>query len=1466
MRFANEEEFKKFYFGLSDPAEQIRELAKWRKFQSEIVSTFIDQIKLVANDQYTEIDHFILELLQNADDNEYIDGTSPTVWIELHEDRLILKNNEVGFSDKNVFAVTYAAASTKTREKTASTYIGEKGIGFKSVFAVAETIDIHSGSFDFQLRNDEFIIPHLLIPKNHRGTHIELKFRQSKTDIASVLSGRLAQVAEGSQQFLLFLQKLERLEIDNRLTGIKTVIEALRDEQAGYYLIQQDGKAQSLLKIASEKLIPAETVQTRYEAVKEDLPRETVLAVPMPEAGAPPLLTGLLFCYLPTRIKTGLPIHIQVDGKTTTNRENLQEFGSSEWNRLLFAGMDDDLVKAYRQMAGLDALRTCLPAYWPDFDEPVASGNRDFDELLTRFAEKLSNEAVVLDRHGQFRKPTDVRLVPQAWSQWLAEEKYEVALSTDDQAIAFVDPAWAKNYRAQVKGIGVPELTVAEIVTALSAGAPAALKHESEDEIRQFLSQLMDAVKYRTDLQAKLGKCEIFPVRKADENLWATASKKLFVTHSDSPKIDIGRNISVVDPRFTYSPGGRSSSTEEGRALREFNSKFRRFLEDDLELPVFSDVELLKQTVIAELKACRKLDIAEIEARKRVTDLWRQAYTRIWRRRKTIIKNTSEEEWAKLLEELKKCPISTRAGGKGKWKLGVVELSFLAKPFVPDSPVEQIYGATEAPIIKLEILAGRGRKGRKKGKANTGVNWEEWAGFLRELDAEEGPYFVDEKLPAWEHSGQEHVGEVNDEFPLLKAAIDSAVMQNEEFSGNSYWLTGHTTVSLDQYSLEALASGSGHTYIGKKLSQRWRELEGFSSEIRFKWGYKQNSRVTHCKPVLVHDLVRSSLSYESSHGLVRPGDGFIRTDFNTLVLGHDAPLIECGDDGYSAEFLRSAGINGDVSIESLSGYIDKQISTWDGAAEPSDLAAFLAIIGRYLDQRPEHRQHALVSIHLPHPVTGVAFPLQEWLDELSESSSESVIQLRMHFSANSAADAEELVSALFNLGDLAERSGEVCRLLCQLGRQITDANRSSILHGFETRLTDTGLLYAGAEVKESGDLPFIWHQRHQSSGDAEGVIFVTPGKDSEDLVNALTLLDWPSLATTRVQLKGDKADLLAVEQAARIGAAVNKICTDSSGTNPEVGARIRRLSIFRTSKDILANIRPRKGLAVTFTARGVSKRILVSYWYDDNALYVEAGVEVVDTLPLFLDDTVGATTSPFFRYVWNDPRLDDYALESADAGTPPAHPNPRDQEGDGDGGEEDAGSIFDDDLDEEKDQDQEGDDGKDNAKKPGGTRKRLCSIVLKKGEKKSYLTPKESTAQKEKIDKIEAKSRERMLEYFEGQGASVVSKETEKVGYDFEVSVGDKTIYVELKGSEYVWRDWEEALTAPEFKKALELGEDYYLCVVDQVFSEDSQMYFIQDPANMVDVFAFDHPWKQFSMDMESMMFRLKIQAGKIEE
>lgn len=46
----NEAKFKEYFYSLTDPDMQLEELAKWRRFQIGVVSTFIEQIRTVAGD------------------------------------------------------------------------------------------------------------------------------------------------------------------------------------------------------------------------------------------------------------------------------------------------------------------------------------------------------------------------------------------------------------------------------------------------------------------------------------------------------------------------------------------------------------------------------------------------------------------------------------------------------------------------------------------------------------------------------------------------------------------------------------------------------------------------------------------------------------------------------------------------------------------------------------------------------------------------------------------------------------------------------------------------------------------------------------------------------------------------------------------------------------------------------------------------------------------------------------------------------------------------------------------------------------------------------------------------------------------------------------------------------------------------------------------------------------------------
>jgi hypothetical protein len=65
---------------------------------------------------------------------------------------------------------------------------------------------------------------------------------------------------------------------------------------------------------------------------------------------------------------------------------------------------------------------------------------------------------------------------------------------------------------------------------------------------------------------------------------------------------------------------------------------------------------------------------------------------------------------------------------------------------------------------------------------------------------------------------------------------------------------------------------------------------------------------------------------------------------------------------------------------------------------------------------------------------------------------------------------------------------------------------------------------------------------------------------------------------------------------------------------------------------------------------------------------------------------------------------------------------------------------------------------------------------------------------------------------------------------------------------------------------ALEKGANYFLCVIDCVFEDSCEIYFIQNPAGKADGFLFDAPWKSMGMKMSDMITRIKAEEGVIED
>ncbi|KAE9369740.1 hypothetical protein N431DRAFT_493510 [Stipitochalara longipes BDJ] len=175
----------------------------------------------LAKDLYKSNARFLFELVQNAEDNNYFrakaTGSEPYIKFTIRPDTIIVESNEDGFTIENVRAICSIDDSTKTRT-SAQYYIGEKGIGFKSVFMVASKVHIHSPpwSFSFNHKQGESGMG-MVTPEwesidavlNQPLTRITLTLLDS-LDLDDLLS----QFDDLPDTMLLFLNKLGKIIID----------------------------------------------------------------------------------------------------------------------------------------------------------------------------------------------------------------------------------------------------------------------------------------------------------------------------------------------------------------------------------------------------------------------------------------------------------------------------------------------------------------------------------------------------------------------------------------------------------------------------------------------------------------------------------------------------------------------------------------------------------------------------------------------------------------------------------------------------------------------------------------------------------------------------------------------------------------------------------------------------------------------------------------------------------------------------------------------------------------------------------------------------------------------------------------------------------------------------------------------------------------------------------------------------
>ena len=449
-------------YGIRDDGTQAEDFA----FISRGYKNAIEQL---STGLYEKEVHFILELIQNAEDNEYQNESPDLRFVVLDEDPtdtpdsdgcLCVFNNEVGFEKKHVESICQIGESTK---KKIQGYIGEKGIGFKSVFIVSAVPHIYSNGYCFKFKENDpdielsYIVPYWLgsipriVKEDRANTAILLPLKPGKkTDIATELK-RI------KSETILFLSKLEGLSVDIRSESI--AIDLVRDKTHAPItdlLIQQKDKETIINRYwlhSDTVVVPEDINEEKRQGV---IDRRITVAFPLESNSH----TGIIYAFLPTEVDSGLPFLINADFILTANRESIQS--DRPWNIWLRDVLADLVVQGLVTVSKNQEHRKSLYGFIPIAEE-VKSLKEYLGPVCKEVHECLSSMEIVLADNGNLVVPSAARLATKEIRKLFGGDSKPAAFND----FTFVDVDLEKHAR-RLKAIGVNNFNTNDLNQCLS--------------------------------------------------------------------------------------------------------------------------------------------------------------------------------------------------------------------------------------------------------------------------------------------------------------------------------------------------------------------------------------------------------------------------------------------------------------------------------------------------------------------------------------------------------------------------------------------------------------------------------------------------------------------------------------------------------------------------------------------------------------------------------------------------------------------------------------------------------------------------------------------------------------------------------------------------------------------------------------------------------------------------------------
>lgn len=443
-----------------------------------------------------------LELIQNADDagatSLSFDVTSHGLIVRnnaeftscgLHSQRCPWERN--GDSEGRKRPCNFHAISRMgSRSKLQMTnQIGRFGIGFVSVYQITDTPIVRSAGTQVvldplagEVSKSEAAIT--------EGTVLELPWASKQTEIRDALNASptpidvverlLSEVQAVLRSSLLFLRHLERVEV-RKAGSIHLAVQINRSAEGITLVFSPEEKEENWLVLSrdADDIVADWDLIGKYEQLRK-LNRSTQVSVAFALDDEP--THGLLYAYLPTRQKTGMPLHINGDFFPHGSRQHIVQEGEGHeryWNEALLATAAAIIGERFTLVRD----RLGYRRFWQLGTDAFKLQHDDlFGVFWERFCETAKSTASVWTTLEEWHEPLSVQWTPPGI---LSAEQQEAVVSL---GLTLLHPDLRPHLNA-LGATGVRELRLSTIVTSLEDGDGAGI----EDKNR-LLRPLWDAI------------------------------------------------------------------------------------------------------------------------------------------------------------------------------------------------------------------------------------------------------------------------------------------------------------------------------------------------------------------------------------------------------------------------------------------------------------------------------------------------------------------------------------------------------------------------------------------------------------------------------------------------------------------------------------------------------------------------------------------------------------------------------------------------------------------------------------------------------------------------------------------------------------------------------------------------------------------------------------------------------------